>query len=390
MKKHIDAGDLVMIGVIQEQHADRCRLFRQWKNLDFPIVQDLLNSNGIAVVPVYVAIDENGIVRGRPRNPRTFAKEFLDVKFESVNASSPIDSKTTQPEFWEEQIGKSRSIGNLMGLADAMIQWNRTQKNVNQAEELYIEALKMDKKRSDVEFRLGATNRLLYELGDQSDPELFGKAVRHWETALRLNPNQYIYRRRIEQYGPRLKKPYSFYDWVETARSEIQERGDKPIALMVEPNGAEFAKRARKMIVDDGSVNPDPGDKIILDDGKLVQVHANFVPTNPKPGDVVAVHVGFSVTEKAKWNHETAPLKLWVQKPAGNIKLSSQLIEDEKPYNQSESQEPVSISFELQIPADQDGDIQLEAFGLFNICESEKGQCIFRRRNVTIHVPVKK
>jgi hypothetical protein len=38
------------------------------------------------------------------------------------------------------------------------------------------------------------------------------KAVQYWTMALDMDSNQYIWRRRIQQYGPRLEKPYSFYD----------------------------------------------------------------------------------------------------------------------------------------------------------------------------------
>ena len=58
----------------------------------------------------------------------------------------------------------------------------------------------------------------------------FQAAVDHWGAALRLNPNQYIYRRRIQQYGPRLTKPYPFYDWIKQARSDIAARGGTSLA----------------------------------------------------------------------------------------------------------------------------------------------------------------
>ena len=69
----------------------------------------------------------------------------------------------------------------------------------------------------------------------------FRKAVEHWERALALDSNQYIWRRRIQQYGPRLDKPYPFYDWIPEARADIEARGQSPVTLAVEPAGAEFA-----------------------------------------------------------------------------------------------------------------------------------------------------
>ena len=58
----------------------------------------------------------------------------------------------------------------------------------------------------------------------------FQRAVEAWSRALEIDPNNYIFRRRIQQYGPRLSKPYPFYDWVSRARDEITARGETPYA----------------------------------------------------------------------------------------------------------------------------------------------------------------
>ena len=52
-----------MLGIIQEQHPDRCRLFMQWKGMSWPILVDSLNLLNTSVVPQTLAIDEHGIVR---------------------------------------------------------------------------------------------------------------------------------------------------------------------------------------------------------------------------------------------------------------------------------------------------------------------------------------
>jgi hypothetical protein len=66
-----------MLGAIQEQRADRCLPFQQWKHLRFPAVQDLINCSGIAVVPVWVAIHKNGIVRHIMRRQEKFISGFI-------------------------------------------------------------------------------------------------------------------------------------------------------------------------------------------------------------------------------------------------------------------------------------------------------------------------
>ena len=40
----------------------------------------------------------------------------------------------------------------------------------------------------------------------------FANAVNAWSQARNADPNQCIWRRRLQQYGPRLAKPYPFYD----------------------------------------------------------------------------------------------------------------------------------------------------------------------------------
>ena len=90
-----EAGALVLLGVTQEQHADRCRLFAQWKRFDWPILHDPINVLEAPAVPIVVAIDEHGIVRAiRPR-PETFAAEFLDKTF--ADDAPPGAPRSTGP-----------------------------------------------------------------------------------------------------------------------------------------------------------------------------------------------------------------------------------------------------------------------------------------------------
>ncbi len=61
-------GKLVVIGVVQEQHAERAKLYKQWKQYEFPIAQDSVTGLGLAVVPVPILLDEQGYVQSsRPK-----------------------------------------------------------------------------------------------------------------------------------------------------------------------------------------------------------------------------------------------------------------------------------------------------------------------------------
>jgi hypothetical protein len=82
-------GKLVLLGVTQEQHPERCRLFAQWKGFDWPILHDPINVLESSAVPVVVAIDEHGIVRSvRPR-PETFEREFVGQAFADDPGAKP-------------------------------------------------------------------------------------------------------------------------------------------------------------------------------------------------------------------------------------------------------------------------------------------------------------
>lgn len=75
--------------------------------------------------------------------------------------------------------------------------------------------------------------------------------MEHRGKALDLVP--YIFRRRIQQYGPRLDKPYPFYDWVSEARAAVLARGETPVEPRVEPGGAELAAPLERMAEDSGT-----------------------------------------------------------------------------------------------------------------------------------------
>src|SRR5207249_7023097 len=122
----------------------------------------------------------------------------------------------------------------------------------------------------------------------------FRRAVEYWAAALDLDPNQYIFRRRIQQYGPRLDKPYPFYDWVVTARQEIRARGETPVNLSVEPGGAEFAAPVKTFDVSQAPIAtpPDPR-KRILEDDRFIRIETVTVPSAIAPGTSARAHVVF-------------------------------------------------------------------------------------------------
>ena len=55
MQEFVSSGDVQLLGVIQEQHPERCRLFAQWHQIDWPILHDPVNLLGNEAVPIFVS-----------------------------------------------------------------------------------------------------------------------------------------------------------------------------------------------------------------------------------------------------------------------------------------------------------------------------------------------
>ena len=86
--KKLAPANLVVLGVVQEQHAERTRLYKQWKQYDFPIAQDSVTKLGAAVVPIFIGIDEYGIVRNTKLRPDGL-EDFLAQSFAAPDEPAP-------------------------------------------------------------------------------------------------------------------------------------------------------------------------------------------------------------------------------------------------------------------------------------------------------------
>ncbi|GAG28807.1 unnamed protein product, partial [marine sediment metagenome] len=220
-------------------------------------------------------------------------------------------------------------------------------------------------------------------------------AVDAWTTALSLDPNQYIWRRRIQQYGPRLQKPYPFYDWVDEARNEIAARGEVPVELGVEPGGAELAEPSRELAAVEGSgvadlpEHPDPQGRIIRDgdSGRFhVTVETAVVPARTEPGGSLRLHLIFRTEPGSHWNNEAEPLRVWLKLPPGwRVDLG---VKEAIPPPDAVSDEVRSVEFELVAPGDQsDGIVKIPVEAFYNVCLDD-GVCLFRRKDTQVEIHI--
>jgi tetratricopeptide (TPR) repeat protein len=383
---------LVVLGIAQEQHPDRCRLFAQWKKLDWPILYDPINIMQVRGVPIEVAIDQYGIVRSIRPDLKTFEKEFLDKAFAPAKEDSSVKfEKAIRPDIGalRRRAEQSRSSDEWRQLGDALALWGESSE-INDAIDAYSKAIQIKPEDGDAHFRLGVCYRIRYE-SEHRQPTDFQTAVDQWTKARQIEPNQYIWRRRIEQYGPRATKPYPFYDWVQTAARDISARGDQPVELRVLPTSSETAGPGGS--IDNEQLDnkpPDPQGRILRDRQHLILTEVTVIPPQIKPEGTVRVYVTLRPNDKRKayWNNEAEPLKLWID-PPGGWKAQPQLLiapQDNKP----ETSEPRHIEFELTAATDTSGTFKLSAYALYYVCEGANGTCAFLRQDIPVTVRVEK
>lgn len=345
-------GELSLFGVVQEQHPNRARLFMQWKQMDWPVAVDSFNRLGVKVVPIAVAVDEHGVVRHK--NPSLEElRRFVDRDHDPPPEAPP-------PAEWEEP-----TVSELK------------------------RAVAADPEDATSHFRLGVALRRRYESADRQ-PEDFRRAGAHWTRAVELDPNNYIWRRRVQQYGPRLDKPYPFYDWVERAREEIEARGEEPVELRVEPGGAELAHPAEELSEPAPAKEPDPDGRVRRDEKPFVEAEVAAVPSAVPPGGSTRVHLDLRPNRDARahWNNEAEETLLWVaaDEPWG---LSSRLLSAPLPPK-AVSREPRSFEIELRAPDDaRPGETEVPAYVLYYVCEDVDGTCLYRRQDVPIELEIR-
>ena len=375
-----DAGRIQMLGIIQEQNPDRCRLFMQWKQMKWPILVDTFNQLEVSVVPLTYAIDEHGIVRQaglRLQDADALEENFLAKSWPAPAAEAA--SPTEQP--WQKVARRAHE--GRPGAA-------------TRAVDVLSELVQSRPEDGWAHFRLAAAHRLRYDSPERRDGD-FQKAVDHWQRALEIDPNNYIWRRRIQQYGPRLSKPYPFYDWIEPARREIAARGEEPVPLVVEPTGSEIAAPSRSADAEQTTKparSPDPRARVLQDgvgtSARLIYVETTAVPSTVAPGDVVRAHLVFRPNEEAlaHWNNESEPLLVWIDATSG-WSVGEPLLRGANAAA-AVSTETRRLEVELTAPAEAtSGLTEVPGYALYYVCEDENGTCLYRRQDLKVAVEVR-
>jgi hypothetical protein len=360
------AGTVAVVAIAQDQHADRARLFMQWKQIEWPLLADSLDLLNLETVPLTVAVDEYGVVRltELPMSAsNTIEQIFVNQVYPKPGTPIPVD----------------RGVFETFRTRTAAIDAYRRD---------------VDRHPHDgaAQFRLGSAYRARYDSAERHASD-FEDAERHWATALEIDPNRYIWRRRAQQYGPRTAEPYAFFDWMRDARRDIIARGDTPTSQSVEPGDSEFATPDPRMTAARRpTTEPDPRGRIRRDRGEFVGIDATTVPAAPQPGDTVRIHLTLrpNPSTKAHWNNTADPLVYWMNPPAGVAATERAVV---VPNAETEvSQETRTVEYDVKLPApDAAGRVErlaIPGYALYYVCEDVNGVCMYRRHDVTVTIPV--
>ena len=352
----------------------------QWREMDWPVMVDPLNLLGVKVVPITLLIDEHGVIRFKGQREKLEA--FLESEYPEPPEPGPsvvvrpdlarLEKAATAPDGWRQ-------------FADSVVLWGGDTQ-LELAISAYERALRAEPDDGPTHFRLGVAYRQRYDSAARRAGD-FQKAVEHWGAALEADPNQYIWRRRIQQYGPRLAKPYPFYDWVETARRDISDRGETPVEMPVDPRGAEIARPAKRFAAAAGEMtSPDPEGRIRHDDKGLIRLEQTVVPAAIEPGGTARIHLVFRpATEvEAHWNNEAGDLEVWIDPPVGwrvdrrslSVPNPADLVSDEERR----------LELEVESPADFSGTATVPGYALYYVCEDLSGTCLYRRQDLEFEV----
>ncbi len=372
--------DLVVLGITQEQHPDRCRLFAQWKGLDFPILWDPFNVTRSKVVPRMMLVDEYGVLvsdRASPQSAEAFAKGERDV----VEASPSTDRERLPEVAQLGLVDGSRTDARVVFALSELL-W-RGAEHVGEAVDALTAHVARYPDDAVSHFRLGVAHRMRHDSKSRKATD-FQAAVDHWSAALARDPSQYIWRRRIQQYGPLLDKPYPFYDWVARATAEVTARGDEPVELPVSLSRTERLGRSPETV--EITESPDPDEGVPFDDGSWLDVVVSVVPDTAGRDHVLRLHVTARPGEKIHWNNEVEPPVLWVESTDDDVEVL--------PAGQRGRLPPVEISdedraFDVELRAPEGTSLAgsghtVNATLFFHACEEDVGICIYLRRDIEI------
>ncbi|MCB9883765.1 MAG: hypothetical protein H6832_02110 [Planctomycetes bacterium] len=365
-----ERGDLVVVGLIQEQHPDRCRLFLDWQNIDWPILVDSLNRSGVSAVPLVWAIDEHGVLRHTRPTPEWVLGTFLETAWSAPQGPSvePLSCNEAEKHYLEGRYTESIEAATKH-LAEAATD-------------------------ASMLFLLGCAHRARYDAhrttpthSGMHDSD-FQAAIDAWSRAIEAAPSNYIYRRRIQQYGPRLDKPYPFYDWIAEARDALRKRGADVPRLVVEPEGSELATPVRTHdLAETDDREPDAKHAIAIDE-LAIAVHGVVAPNPVRVGSSFRLYWKLRANEGVKLDAEADAPVAWIELPNGFTATRKKRMAN--PVAPTRTPVERTIEYEVHVDAAvEPGSHTIRGYALVPICDDATGTCKLVRRSLSREIVVR-
>jgi hypothetical protein len=393
-----ESGALQVVGIVQEQHPDRTQLYADWQGLDFPILWDPFNTVGVDYVLISSFVDGYGMVRETGLSPRDgdHLRMLLNKDWSPPDEDLKAAAPWLTPAMGRLKIAHQSGTLPSIKASISRVLWPApgTSPTKGVLDELVTNTEKRLATRSAYpadHFRAGVARRLRFDSKFASSGD--GQAaIDHWVQALTLNPNQYIWRRRIQQWGPRLDKPYPFYDWVDRAFADLKKRGHPHSPLQAALSGSEVAGKGKSAHADqEQKGEPDPDGKLQRDKGVLVRVesasapHSDIAKSGESKGDKSArVHITLRPLAGSHWTPDTDAPQVWLHAPEG-WRIASDLLEFPGP-KETTTTKPLSLDFEIEAPqVAQMG--TLNGYVVYSICKSD-GVCLFKRQDFSLEIRV--
>ena len=392
-----ESGALELVGIVQEQHPDRARLFAEWQGFDWPILWDPFGLSEIERVPLVVGVDEHGVVRATRLHPERF-EEQMRSGWLSEALPEPSPAPGARPIVRRELAGDlepdapegaERAMASLLWPAaeGSAAAWDGALALL-EAHAERPEATPEDR------FRLGVAHRLRHD-SPYARPGDFQRALDAWTAALAARPNQYVWRRRIQQYGPRLDKPYAFYDWIEEARAALRARGETPVEVRVALSGSEVAAPSNELPRRTrADVAPDPEREIRRDTERWVSIerasalHTGSAGARVRVRASARVHLALrpDAARDVHWSNDAGPTTVWVFVPSGWV-VEANLYTLPVPPAEI-SNEVRRVDFEVVPPSDVLGPAAVKGYALYYVCEGEDGECAYLRSDFEVPIPL--
>lgn len=382
---------LVVLGIAQEQHRDRCELWALWQDIDWPILWDPLNLTGAKVVPNVFALDEAGVVVAISPSPEWVESEFLPrAAAETLRApASEAASVAGNPELVELTATSADDAPRraLWSALSALVFAPGDGPAIDRAERALLSWLGTHPDDAAARFRLGVVLRLRAEI-DARRPDDFARALEAWAAALAARPDAYIWRRRIQQYGPTLDKPYPFYPWIEEALAALEQRGQRSPQLSATLTESERVA-PRRSFADSEQTSPDPDGKLPRDTGNWLQAEWALA-FDTGDGSSARVHLTLrpSAERGVHWGNEGGPTLVWFGDGAlpDGWRLDRRLVTLPRPAD-ALSSEPRSAELELSLPVGEAGEVKV--YVLASLCADDSGVCTYLRRDLTLAIPAR-